>query len=140
MVRELLLILALGPTRVAWADAPAPIVVRVSLDDAARVPRSAAIIGGACSFCTGLMSRRVVTQGAAYTFVGRLQKQETVADSVACPYTLEGQPDTCVLATEFVENLADQIAEGAQVAVEGRILDLDGLRYVVLTAFGPSTG
>ena len=112
---------------------------RVVATDATRAPRSDAMIGAACSYRTAVMARRVLSDGADYAFVGSLQAGQPSDGDVACPYTVGGQADTCVIASELVEHLAGQGLGRAELSLEGRILEVDGVRYVVLTAYEPSS-
>ena len=113
--------------------------LRVVATDATRAPRSDAMIGPTCSYRPGVMARRVMSEGSDYAFVGRLQTSDRTPGDVACPYTIAGQVDTCIVASELVEHLANHGLGGDELSLEGRILDVDGVRYVVLTAYKPST-
>ncbi|MCK6502993.1 hypothetical protein L6R53_06285 [Myxococcota bacterium] len=107
--------------------------------DAARTPRSGDMVGPTCTFRTGVMARRVMAEGAEYAFVGRLQVSGRTPGDVACPYTVGGQEDTCVVASELVEHMQSRGLATGELSLEGRLLEIDGVRYVVLTAYKPST-
>ncbi len=112
---------------------------RVEAVDAVRPPRSASLMGASCSFKTGMMARRVVAEGDVYAYVGTLQEQDgDEVDEVSCPYRIGGDDGACVVANELVEHLAGADLAGVELSVEGRILEVDGVRYVVLTAYSPS--
>lgn len=107
--------------------------------DAARSPRSGDMIGPTCTFRTGVMARRVMSEGADYAFFGRLQPSTRTPGDVACPYIVGGQVDTCVVASELVEHMQSHDQAGGELSLEGRVLEVDGVRYVVLAAYKPST-
>lgn len=107
--------------------------------DAARTPRSGDMVGPTCTFRTGVMARRVMAEGSEYAFVGRLQASGQTPGDVACPYMVGGQEDTCVVASELVEHMQSQGLANGELSLEGRLLEIDGVRYVVLTAYKPST-
>lgn len=121
----------------ALADEPSVVQQdgRVVAVDAARAPRSAAMIGSSCSFRTGTMARRVVSEGDDYAYMGTLQAAATQPDAVACPYRIGAPDGPCVVATELVEDLEAKGLVDEELSLEGRTLEVDGVRYVVLTAY-----
>ena len=110
---------------------------RVEAIDPTSPARSGAMLGSACSYRTATIARRVMAQGADYAYVGSLQSNTEAQGEVACPFRVGGQLKTCVVASELVEHLAGETVESEALSLEGRILEIDGVRYVVLTAYQP---
>lgn len=107
--------------------------------DAAANPaacaKKAEIVGGACGYTTGMMAQRVLMEGATWTFTGRLTKFDgTSPANVAAPYTV-GPDAVYVIGNEVVEELVASGAQTGRVALEGRRLDVDGVKYFVITGF-----
>lgn len=130
-----ILALSIAP---AHADDSAVVVDsgKVVAVDAARAPRSAELIGTSCSFRTGMIARRVVAEGEDYAYMGTLKAVPGEAEGdVACPYRIGTADGACVVANELVEHLQAQGVAARELSLEGRTLELDGVRYVVLTAY-----
>lgn len=129
----------------APAMASEPIVVagtRVSTTQPERIARSEALLGMADSFRTSTTARRVLAEGAELNTAGRLVGNPTptgtsAGGALACPYQLASMPGSCLLATELVEHLALKGPVQGDLQLEGRILEIDGIRYIVLTAYQP---
>jgi hypothetical protein len=129
----------------APARAGEPITVagtRVSSAQPERIARSEALLGTADSFRTATTARRVLAEGAELSSAGRLVANPTPSGTseggaLACPYQLASMPGSCLLATELVEHLALKGPVHGDLQLEGRILEIDGIRYVVLTAYQP---
>ncbi len=114
---------------------------RVEAVDASLPPRAAQVLGTDYTWRTGVLARQAWQQGAPYAFVGVLQPTTPqAAGDIACPLRIGGQDGTCVLATELVEHLAAEGSPDIELSVEGRILEVDGIRYVVLTAYQREQG
>jgi len=90
------------------------------------------LIGDACSYSTWQMAERVVEQGEPWKFAGELIRTPTMLPShVAAPFLAE---DARVVATTTLERL---LADGDPVQdlrLEGRMLEVSSVKYVVLTA------
>lgn len=101
----------------------------------AACAKKAELVGGACSYTTGMMAQRVLTEGSPWTYTGRLTRfsGESPAN-VAAPYTV-GPDSVFVVGNEVVESLAGASADAGRVALEGRVLTVDGARYFVITSF-----
>lgn len=101
--------------------------------DPAACAKKAELVGDACSYTTGMMAQRVLTEGKPWTYTGRMARFEgKLSSHVAAAYTV-GPDAVYVVANEVVESLSSQ-ADG-RVALEGRVLDVDGTRYFVVTSF-----
>jgi hypothetical protein len=107
--------------------------------DAAANPaacaKKAELVGGACSYTTGMMAQRVLMEGSTWTYSGRLTRFDgTSPANVAAPFTV-GPDSVYVIGNEVVEELVAAGAQGGRVALEGRRLDVDGVKYFVITGF-----
>lgn len=100
--------------------------------DASACAKKADLVGSACSYSTGIMASRVLEQGKAFTYTGTLQASEAKLDSqVAAPYTI-GPNKIHVIANEVVEAVADP---SARMSWSGKMLEVDGVTYFVLTTY-----
>ncbi len=134
----LLLLLFGAPSPAFSADEGIRVVgTRVSSGQPDRIARSEALLGAADSYRTGMTVRRVLADGTDYTYTGKLVAAPSPGGSFSCPYQLAGQPETCVLATELVEHLSQKGPAQEDLKLEGRILEVDGIRCIVLTAYQP---
>ncbi len=105
----------------------------VDLASASHCARAGELIGGNCSYTTGMTARRVVEEGAEWAFVGGLTPCTNDLESlVAVPFTANGHH---IIANELVELLAAEGLTGAKFVLAGRLLEIDGVRYVVLTSY-----
>lgn len=112
-------------------------VVVARVGDPTRSARGAALIGATnCSWTTGVMAQRVLTEGVPWTFVGRLAPtQNQLRSRVAAPYTVgpRGENAIYVIANEVLEGLEQRGATRQRVELHGRVLEVDGIRYFVVT-------
>ncbi len=98
--------------------------------DPAHCAKNAGLVGSNCSFSTGMMAQRVLDEGAVYTFTGMLTASANqLASHVAAPWTIGPEGGVHVVANEVVEPLQ----AAGRVALEGRVLEVDGIRYFVVT-------
>lgn len=112
------------------AAATANTVPTTAAVDPAHCAKNAELVGSNCSFSTGMMAQRVLDEGAAYTFAGILSATKNqLASHVAAPWTIGPEGAVHVIANEVVEQLDGK----GRVALEGRILEVDGIRYFVAT-------
>ena len=121
------------------ADEPAVAVARVAHDrmpQPLQMPTDLMLASG----LGGDLQQRAVRQRLERA-VARHSLQRTAASQgdVACPFRVGAQAETCVVASELVEHLAAEGVDGLALSLEGRIMEIDGVRYVVLTAYEPST-
>ena len=103
--------------------------------DPAACAKHAELVGGNCSYTTGMMAQRALEEGKTFTFTGRMAATENRLDSrVAAPYKI-GPTQYNVLANEVLEQLKLGGTEKGRVSLEGKILEVDGQTYLVLTRF-----
>lgn len=110
---------------------------RVDEVAAAHVAHSAPLVGANCSYSTGLMARRVIAEGRDWSYVGGLKASPNdLASRVATPFqTTGGDPDGLIVATEILDMLVAAGHSAATLSLSGRSMEIDGVRYVVLTSF-----
>jgi hypothetical protein len=109
---------------------------KVVANDATHCARADGVIGAHCSYATGVMARRIIEQGEETTMTATLlQIDEDVPGGVSAPYRLEEDPKSRVIANELIEQMVRSNRIGQPVEVEARELDVDGVRYYVLTAY-----
>jgi hypothetical protein len=116
---------------------PAPTLPLVSLDleAAAHCARSQSLVGDACSFMTGMTARRVLDEGVAWTWAGALTPRG-IEGEIAAPFSAGGEDR--ILATELVETLVNAQRAASMCLFIGRSLEIDGVTWVVLTAYAPA--
>lgn len=127
-----------GPAASPASAAPTsvPTVETASVDAAAasHCARTGALIGSNCSYTTGMMARRVVEEGQDWTYVGELtSSSNNLGSMVAAPYTVAD--GFHVIANELVEVMSQEGHAQARLSLVGKLLEVDGVRYVVLTSF-----
>lgn len=99
--------------------------------DAAACAKKASLVGSSCSYSTGMMASRVLEQGASFSYTGKLQSVDQKLESnVAAPFALAD--DTRVIANEVVESIEDTTA---RLTWKGKLLEVDGVKYFVVTGF-----
>lgn len=96
---------------------------------------SAELVGSNCSYTTTTMARRVLDSGQPWAYNGRLVAAENALEShVAAPYTA-GPDQVFVVANEVLDELTRSSPPPARVEVEGKLLEVDGVKYFVITTF-----
>lgn len=116
------------------ADSGTPLVVAVDAAAASHCAKEASLVGQNCSYTTGMFARRVVEEGQDWTWQGALtDARDELSSQVAAPFAAE--PGTRVIANELVETLKGAGHVHSRLALTGKLLDVDGVRYVVLTSF-----
>ena len=123
--------------------APSLVLACPGADASAQADRSATacakkadLVGANCSYTTGKMAQRVMEQGRTWSFTGSLASTENVLPSkVAAPFSVGPEGRVKVVANEILEDLVAGGVEG-RVVLEGRLLEVDGVEYAVLTSFG----
>jgi len=109
---------------------------KVVANDAAHCARSDGVIGAHCSYATGVMARRVLEQGEDTELVATLlEVDDDVPGGVSAPYRLAEDPKSRVIANELIEQMVRTNRIGHPIEVDARELDVDGVRYYVLTAY-----
>lgn len=137
--------LACGPkgtttASVTTAATEAPTAENAAIDPA-HCAKSASLVGNNCSFSTGMMAQRVLEEGTSWSFTGVLTAATNeLASHVAAPYAVGPRNEIQVVANEVVESLATQAGQGERVVLEGKILEVDGVKYfVAMKAKTPNT-
>ena len=103
--------------------------------DPAGCAHASGLVGSNCSFTTGAMAQNVLDHGTPWTFTGSLSASANALPShVAAPYTVGPQP-VQVVANEVLESLTSAGVAANRVALEGRLLEVDGVKYFVLTTW-----
>jgi hypothetical protein len=110
-------------------------LVSIDLEAAAHCARSQSLVGDACSFMTGMTARRVLDEGVAWTWAGALTPH-AIEGEIAAPFRAAGEER--VLATELVETLVNAQHAASLCLYIGRSLEIDGVTWVVLTAYAPA--
>lgn len=130
------LVFALVFTTTARAGDPAapPAEASATPDTAGHCARSGELMGTNCSYTTGMMARRVLEEGQDWNWIGSLAASpNNLGSQVAAPY--QAEEGAWVIATELVEALKADAATTARLALVGKLLEVDGVRYVVLTSY-----
>ncbi len=105
--------------------------------DPAACAKKAELVGGSCSYSTGMMAQRVLSEGRPWTFTGTLVESGGRLDShVAAPFVV-GPEKVNVIANEVLESLTSSGAHGGRVGLEGRVLEVEGVKYFVVTRYRP---
>ena len=99
--------------------------------DATRCAKKASLVGENCSYSTGMMAQRVHAEGKETSLTSvRLEKQDKMLEShVAAPYQVA---DMYVIANEVVEQIPDP---SASMALSGKVLEVDGVKYLLVTSY-----
>lgn len=101
--------------------------------DATKCAKKADYVGSACSYSTGMMAQRVAADGEPVAFTARLERNEKRLESqVAAPFTANGE--YYVIANEYL----DQLDPSEANAFEGKALEVDGVKYFLVTGYAPS--
>ena len=109
---------------------------KVVANDASHCAHSDGVIGAHCSYATGVMARRVLEQGEDTELVATLlDVDEDVPGGVSAPYRFAEDPKSRVIANELIEQMVRTNRIGRPLEVDARELDVDGVRYYVLTAY-----
>jgi hypothetical protein len=103
--------------------------------DPAECAKKAELMGGSCSYTTGMMAQRVLADGKAWSYSGTLvAASEGLTSHVAAPYVV-GPEKVRVVANEVLEGLTSAQAQAGRVSLEGKLLEVDGVKYYVLTGY-----
>jgi hypothetical protein len=126
--------LALPAVAIACPGKEATAVASVEADAAACAKR-AELVQGACSYSTGVMAQRVLDGGTEFSFTGRLVDNDDALQSrVAAPFVVGDAIH--VIANGVVERLPDL---DARLTMHGKLLEVNGVRYFLLTEFNRAT-
>lgn len=97
--------------------------------DPTHCAKNAALVGGNCAWSTGAMAQRVNTDGKDTTITAKLTAQAAALPSqVAVPFTVGGFN---VIANTVIE----QADPKATLAMSGKVLEVDGVKYFLVTSF-----
>lgn len=117
------------------AEAVAADAASTTAEAASHSATNARLVGANCSYSTSLMAGRVLKEGSDWSFSGVLKDTSNNLEShVASPFRAEGD-GALVIATEILESLVLTGVVGRKVSLEGRVLDVDGVRYAVVTSY-----
>jgi hypothetical protein len=109
--------------------------VTVGSDVASMAAPPGKLLGSSCLYSTGLMARRVMEEGSGWTWEGQLAPMVGNMDApVSCPFTV-ADGSLNVIANGLLDAVVSCGYAEKALVLEGRSLDLDGVRYVVLTSF-----
>jgi hypothetical protein len=98
--------------------------------DATRCAKKAEYVGGSCSYSTGMMAQRVAADGSELRFTAQLERNEAELDSkVAAPFVANGE--YYVIANEVL----DELDPSEELAFEGKALEVDGVKYFLVTGY-----
>ena len=116
------------------AASPLPLEAEVAPETVAHCARSKELVGANCSFTTGMTARRVLEEGVPWSWVGPITPTDNAQPTrIATPFRVDD--GVLLVATALLEGLVQDGLAGANLRLDGRSLELDGVRYVVLTAF-----
>lgn len=97
--------------------------------DPTHCAKNAALVGSSCAWSTGAMAQRVQAEGKDTTVTAKLASQAKQLDShVAAPFQVG---DMYVIANQVIET-ADT---AATLAMNGKMLEVDGVKYFLVTTF-----
>lgn len=124
-----------GKSQTASAD-EAPRIELAAVDaDATSCAKKAELVGSSCKYSTGMMAQRVHADGASTKLTASLEHNKAALDSnVAAPFKVNG--DLYVIANEVIDGIDDP---KAQLALEGKVLEVDGIKYFLVTGFQKAT-
>lgn len=113
-------------------SSPQTTLASAAAPDPTHCAKNAALVGGNCSWSTGAMAQRVDAEGKATALTAKLAKQEQKLPSqVAVPFQVG---DMYVIANEVIE----QADASATLALTGKMLEVDGVKYFLVTSFQKS--
>lgn len=139
MFRTLLLILAAAPGAAlacpgaqmasTTAEASDTRLAATAAVDPTHCAKNAALVGSNCAWSTGAMAQRVQAEGKDTTVTAKLANQSKALEShVAAPFQVG---DMYVIANQVIET-ADP---AATLAMSGKMLEVDGVKYFLVTNF-----
>lgn len=119
------------------ADTTTAAVAPAAATNPAACAKKADLVGSNCSYSTGMMAQRVLAEGTTYTYVGTLSESEnSLASHVASPFTVGAETEKAyVIANEVVEALTTDGLHDDELSIEGKVLEVDGVKYFVVTNY-----
>ena len=95
--------------------------------DPTHCAKNSELIGSCCSYSTNMMAQRVHADGAETTLTAFFTRtSEMLASKVAAPWTVG---DYRVIANAVME----QADTAGAIAVHGKVLEVDGVKYLLVT-------
>lgn len=108
-------------------------------DDASKAARDPQHIGHHCSYNTKAMIRMVLEKGASFAYNGNLASAKDLGMDVAAPYVLDDGV-TRVLANVVLDKVvAGMSADKGEIQATGKLLEHQGVRYLVLVEATPAS-
>lgn len=109
----------------------------VTEEVAAHPAHGAELLGRHSAWSTGLLARRVISEGRDWEYTGQLARTANdLVAGVAAPYRVQGAEGGWVLATELLEALVLAGHAGATLEIAGRrFKSEEGESFVVLTSW-----
>lgn len=129
-----------GNTCGKCADAHANVKEVSSETNPTACAKRADLVGSACSYATGMMAQRVVTEGQEMSYQGTLAKVAAAGKSrIATPYSIGPKSGLQVIANEILEEIVDRKLAGKALAFKGKMLEVEGVQYFVLLGYQDKT-
>jgi len=126
---------ACGGSKTAAADTQKMQVAAAAVD-ASHCAKKSELVGANCSYTTGLMAQRVLEEGENWSYTGTLVESSNKLESrVAAPFTVGPKDGINVVANEVVEGIVLAGAASGRLALSGKLLEVDGIRYFVATTY-----
>jgi hypothetical protein len=108
----------------------------VDKGEATACAKKAALLGSACRYSTGMMAQRVVAEGKEWSFTGKMvEATNQLASHVAAPFKVGPDGLVNVVANELLDQMTDAGLADKRVTMSGKMLDVDGVQYFVLTDY-----
>lgn len=102
--------------------------------DATKCAKSADLVGTNCSYSTGMMAQRVNADGKDLSITATLERAEgNLPSKVAAPFRANGEYH--VIANEVI----DEVDTAKKLNLSGKALEVDGVKYFLITRFEPAT-
>lgn len=103
--------------------------------DPAKCARQSELVGvDNCSWTTGMMAQRVLAEGVPWSYVGKLVPSDNALPSkVASPFTVGPDGTIHVVANQVLEALQRRGATSGRLELTGKLLEVEGIKYFVLT-------
>jgi len=129
-----------GQTCGKCTDAHANLKEVSSASNPTACAKRADLVGSACSYATGMMAQRVVTEGREMSYQGTLAKVAPAGTSrIATPYSMGPKSSLQVIANEILEEIVDRKLAGKALAFKGKMLEVEGVQYFVLLGYQDKT-
>ncbi len=102
--------------------------------------KRADLVGSACSYATGMMAQRVVSEGQDVSYQGTLAKVSAAGKSrIATPYSIGPKASMQVIANEILEEIVERKLTDKALAFKGKMLEVEGIQYFVLLGYQDKT-